>query len=133
MSLKGTKTEKNLWIAFAGESQARNKYLSYGKKAKEEGYDEIAEVFVNTASDEEVHAREILDYLGGVSNTLSNLKLSAQGEHYEADTLYKEFEKIALSEGLQEIANFFNSLSEKEAIHEARFLELARSLVSSSK
>ena len=128
MSVKGTKTEKNLWIAFAGESQARNKYLSYGSRAMEDGYDDISEIFIKTAKDEEDHARDILNYLGGVNDTLGNLRLSAQGEHYESETLYKEFERVALAEGLEDIAKFFNTLSEKEASHERVFLELARKL-----
>ncbi|MBS4041388.1 MAG: rubrerythrin family protein [Flavobacteriales bacterium] len=129
MSIKGTKTEKNLWIAFAGESQARNKYLSYGRRAKEEGYDDISDIFIETAKDEEEHATDILRFLGGVNHTLGNLRLSAQSEHYESETLYKEFERVALAEGLEDVAKFFNSLSEKEASHERVFLELARRLV----
>ncbi len=129
MSVKGTKTEKNLWLAFAGECQARGKYLSYSFKAQEEGLDEIAETFQRTAEDEETHAREILGFLGAVNNTLSNLKLSVQSEHYEAETLYREFERVALAEGLEDVAVFFNALCEKEAQHQNLFLELAKGLV----
>jgi rubrerythrin len=131
VSLKGTKTEKNLWLAFAGESQARNKYLSYAERAAEEGYEEIGKIFVSTANDEDEHAKEILKHLGAVNNTLGNLKLSAQCEHYEAETLYKEFERVALAEGLNEIADFFNLLSNKESIHQKQFLEAAKILIDS--
>lgn len=128
MSVKGTKTEKNLWLAFAGECQTRSKYLSYSIKAKEEGHDTIAEAFYKTAKDEDIHASEILGYLGAVNNTLSNLKLSVQSEYYEAETLYREFERVARAEGLEDIATFFNHLCEKEAQHQAEFLELAKEL-----
>lgn len=133
MLLKGTKTEKNLWIAFAGESQARNKYLGYAERAMEEGYDDISEIFIKTAKDEDQHASEILKHLGAVNNTLANLKLSAQCEHYEAETLYKEFERVALAEGLTEIADFFNLLSQKEDTHEKQFLEAAKKIMSTNK
>ncbi|WP_051569420.1 rubrerythrin family protein [Alkaliphilus transvaalensis] len=128
MNLKGTQTEKNLWIAFAGESQARNKYRFYGKKAEAEGYTEIAKVFQDTANQEEQHAAGILKYLNVIQDTLTNLRRAAEGEHYETATLYKEYERVAREEGFDEIADYFRGLRIVEAEHERVYLSLMQKL-----
>ncbi len=128
MSLKGTQTEKNLWMAFAGESQARNKYISYGKKAVEEGHNDIADVFKSTAEQEEDHALGLLKYLNEVHDTLTNLRRASEGEHYETTTLYKEYEKVASEEGFEEIADYFKKLRVTEAEHEKQYLLLMQKL-----
>src|SRR5690554_4272244 len=94
MDIKGTVTEKNLWTAFSGESQARNRYIYFAKVAEKEGYGNIASIFEKTAREEEEHARVIFQFLNGIKDTKSNLKLSAQNENYEATTMYKEYEKV---------------------------------------
>ncbi len=128
MDLKGTQTEKNLWLAFAGESQTRNKYIFYGQKALEEGYKEIAEIFFNTAKEEETHTQGIYGFLNGVNDTLTNLKRSVEGERYETTTLYREYERVAKEEGFQEIADYFKVLRVTEAEHEKAFRTLLKQL-----
>ncbi|SRR5690554_2215377 len=129
MNIKGSKTEKNLWTAFSGESQARNKYIYFSKVAMDEGYDDVASVFEKTALQEVSHAESILRFLDGIKDTKSNLKRSIQTENYEATTMYKEFEKVALEEGFPEIANFFKEISKIEEEHEKKFTELLKSIL----
>ena len=129
MNIKGSKTEKNLWTAFSGESQARNKYIYFSKVAMDEGYDDVASVFEKTALQEVSHAESILRFLDGIKDTKSNLKRSIQTENYESTTMYKEFEKVALEEGFPEIANFFKEISKIEEEHEKKFTELLKSIL----
>lgn len=124
MELKGSKTEKNLELAFAGESQARNKYTYFASVAKKEGYEQIAEIFTETANNEKEHAKIWFKLLGGISNTKNNLLSAAEGENYEWTDMYKEFEKVALEEGFVEIANKFKAVGQIEKQHEERFLKL---------
>lgn len=127
-SLKGTQTEKNLMAAFAGESQARNKYTFYAQVAKKEGYEQIHGLFMETADNERAHAKQIFKYLGGIGNTMENLKDAADGENYEWTTMYKEFEEVARQEGFEEIADFFHEVAEVEEHHEARYLKLLQNI-----
>lgn len=126
MELKGSKTEKNLLFAFAGESQARNKYTYYASKAKKEGYEQIAELFLETAENEKEHAKLWFKYLhdGDVPTTVENLKDAAKGEHEEWTNMYKEFAQIAREEGFDEIAAKFELVGRIESTHEQRYLEL---------
>ncbi|HPL99924.1 MAG TPA: rubrerythrin family protein, partial [Bacillota bacterium] len=101
MDLKGSKTEKNLWEAFAGESQARNKYTYFASAAKKEGYEQISGIFQETADNEKEHAKLIFKFLCGIGNTAENLKHAAEGENYEWTSMYKEFEKTAIEEGFK--------------------------------
>ena len=126
MELKGSRTEKNLLTAFAGESQARNKYTFYASKAKKEGYEQIAAIFEETANNEKEHAKMWFKQLhdGEVPSTLDNLKDAANGENYEWTEMYEEFAKIAEEEGFTEIARLFRGVGEIEKHHEERFLKL---------
>jgi len=124
MNLKGTKTEDNLWTAFAGESQARNKYSYWASQAKKEGYQQIAAIFEETANDEKEHAKRLFKFLGGITNTADHLKLAAEGENYEWSTMYKEFAEVAREEGFEEIARVFTEIAEVEVEHEKRYLKL---------
>lgn len=124
MNIKGSKTEKNLWTAFSGESQARNKYMYFSKVAENEGYGDIASVFKLTANQEQEHAKIILTFLNGIQDTKSNLKKSIQTENYESSTMYKEYEKIALEEGFTDIAAFFREVAKIEEEHERKFTKL---------
>ncbi|NLY53809.1 MAG: rubrerythrin family protein [Firmicutes bacterium] len=124
MNLKGTKTEANLWTAFAGESQARNKYSYWASQAKKEGYQQIAAIFEETANDEKEHAKRLFKFLGGITNTADHLKLAAEGENYEWSTMYKEFAEVAREEGFEEIARVFTEIAEVEVEHEKRYLKL---------
>lgn len=126
MELKGSKTEKNLLFAFAGESQARNKYTYYASKAKKEGYEQIAELFLETADNEKEHAKLWFKYLhdGDVPTTVENLKDAAKGEHEEWTSMYKEFAQVAREEGFDEIAAKFELVGRIESTHEQRYLEL---------
>ena len=126
MELKGSKTEENLMTAFAGESQARNKYTYYASKAKKEGYEQIAELFLETAENEKEHAKLWFKYLhdGDVPTTVENLKDAAKGEHEEWTNMYKEFAQIAREEGFDEIAAKFELVGRIESTHEQRYLEL---------
>lgn len=129
MDIKGSKTEKNLWTAFSGESQARNKYVYFAKVAEEEGYSNVASVFTKTAQEEEEHAKRILKFLDGIQDTKTNLKLSVQSENYEATTMYKEYEKVALEEGFPEIATFFREVAKIEEEHEKKYAQLIRDMM----
>ncbi len=124
MNLKGSKTEANLWAAFAGESQARNKYTYFASAARKEGYERIAAVFEETAANEREHAKLILKFLGGIGDTAANLKAAAAGEHHEWTSMYKEFAKVAREEGFPEIAAFCQGVAEIEAEHERRYQAL---------
>ena len=106
MDLKGSKTEANLWYAFAGESQARNKYTYFASKAKKEGYEQIAALFEKTANNEKEHAKLWFKALGGIGTTLENLKAAAAGEHEEWTDMYKRFSEEAAAEGFPEWCRF---------------------------
>ena len=127
MELKGSKTEANLMAAFAGESQARNKYTYFASKAKKEGYEQISAIFTETAENEKEHAKIWFKKLNGgeIPSTLDNLKAAADGENYEWTDMYKEFAKTAKEEGFDEIAKLFESVGEIEKHHEERFKKLA--------
>ena len=127
MELKGSKTEANLWKAFAGESQARNKYDYFASRAKKDGYEQIAAIFQETALNEKEHAKLWFKYLheGEVPDTLTNLKDAAAGENYEWTTMYDEFAKTADDEGFKEIAAKFRGVGAVEKAHEERYLKLA--------
>ena len=124
--LKGTKTEQNLMAAFAGESQARNKYTYYASKAKKEGYEQIAALFLETAENEKEHAKMWFKYLEGgeIKSTPENLKAAAAGENYEWTDMYAEFARVAEEEGFKEIALKFKLVAEVEKHHEERYLKL---------
>ncbi|MBA7714768.1 Rubrerythrin [subsurface metagenome] len=124
MELKGSKTEKNLEAAFAGESQARNRYTYFADVAKEEGFEQIASIFLETAENEKVHARKELGFLKGIGNTEANLQVAVEGEHHECTQMYPEFERVAREEGFTEIADFFKRVAEIEKQHEKRYLVL---------
>ncbi len=129
MDIKGTITEQNLWNAFSGESQTRNKYIYFAKVAKKEGFTKAASVFEKTAQEEEEHAKTILNFLNGIKDTKTNLKLSAQNENYEATTMYKEYEKVALEEGFPKIATFFKEVAKIEKNHEEKFTQLIKDML----
>lgn len=128
MNLKGTKTEKNLMEAFAGESQARNKYTFYSSKAKKEGYEQIAAIFDETAGNEKEHAKMWFKYLhnGEVPSTLENLIDAAVGEHGEWTSMYERMAKEAKEEGFNELAAKFLGVAAIEKRHEERYLKLAQ-------
>ena len=125
-NLKGTKTEKNLMEAFAGESQARNKYTYFASKAKKEGYEQIAALFEETAANEKEHAKIWFKLLNGgeIGTTAENLKAAADGENYEWTDMYAEFAKIAKEEGFDHIAYLFEEVGKIEKEHEERYLKL---------
>lgn len=126
MELKGSRTEKNLQTAFAGESQARNKYTYYASRAKKEGFEQIAAIFLETADNEKEHAEIWFKYLhgGSVPTTVENLKDAADGENFEWTDMYKEFAQVAREEGFLEIAAKFEMVGKIEAEHEKRYLKL---------
>ena len=126
MELKGSKTEQNLMAAFAGESQARNKYTYFASKAKKEGYEQIAALFQETADNEKEHAKIWFKLLNGgeISTTAENLKAAAEGENYEWTDMYAEFAKTAKEEGFDHIAFLFEEVAKIEKEHEERYLKL---------
>ena len=126
MELKGTKTEQNLMTAFAGESQARNKYTYFASKAKKEGYEQIAAIFQETADNEKEHAKMWFKLLNGgdIGTTAENLKAAADGENYEWTDMYAEFAKTAKEEGFARIAYLFEEVAKIEKEHEQRYLKL---------
>ncbi|MDR2846186.1 MAG: rubrerythrin family protein [Candidatus Methanoplasma sp.] len=130
MELKGSKTEANLLSAFAGESQARTKYTYYADQAKKEGYNQIADIFIETAENEKEHAKLWFKALhnGGIPKTLENLKDAAGGENYEYTDMYKSFAATAKAEGFNEIAELFLAVGTIESVHEKRYLDLYKSL-----
>ncbi len=128
MELKGSRTEKNLEAAFAGESQARNKYTYFASVAKKEGFEQIAGIFLETAENEREHAKKELDFLKGIGDTKANLKAVADGEHHEWTGMYPDFERVAREEGFTEIADFFKEIAEVEEQHEKRYLALLKNV-----
>ncbi len=139
--LKDSETEKNLLKAFAGESQARNRYTYFASVAKKEGYEQIAAIFLETADNEKEHAKVFFKYLQGgdcsitatypagkIGTTAENLLEAANGEHLEWGTLYPEFEKVARKEGFNEIADSFKEIAEVEEHHEQRYRKLLENL-----
>ncbi len=130
MELKGSKTEKNLMEAFAGESQARNKYTYYASQAKKDGYEQIAAIFEETAANEKEHAKMWFKELhgGSVPETLVNLEDAAAGENYEWTDMYANFAKIAEEEGFAEIARKFKAVAAIEKTHEERYLALLKNV-----
>jgi len=141
-SIKGTKTEKNLLAAFAGESQARNRYTYFASAAREEGYEQIANIFTETADNEKEHAKVFFKYLEGgdaeitatypagmIKDTKTNLEEAAAGENLEWTTLYSDFAKIAKDEGFPEIARSFEQIAKVEKFHESRYRKLINNIV----
>ena len=124
----GTKTEKNLWEAFAGESQARNKYTYYASKAKKEGYEQIAALFLKTADNEKEHAKLWLKELEGIGNTAENLLHAAEGENYEWTDMYAGFAETAEAEGFYELAAKFRLVAAIEKHHEERYRALLQNV-----
>ncbi len=140
-SIKGSRTEKNILTAFAGESQARNRYSYFSKAAKKEGYVQIAAIFEETAEQERAHAKRLFKFLEGgeveisaaypagvIGTTLENLKDSAAGEHFEQSSMYPDFAKVAEEEGFGAIAAAFKSIAVAERHHERRYLALAANI-----
>jgi len=130
MNLKGSKTEQNLMTAFAGESQARNKYSYYASKAKKDGYVQIANIFEETANNEKEHAKLWFKLLhdGAVPSTIENLKDAAAGENYEWKDMYAEFARVAKEEGFDHIAYLFEQVALIEKEHEERYLTLLKNV-----
>ena len=124
MELKGPKTEKNLMTAFAGESQARNKYTYFASVAKKEGYEQIAAIFQQTADNEKEHAKLWFKALGGLSDTAGNLLAAAEGENYEWTDMYDTFAKEAEEEGFKALAFQFRAVAAIEKAHEERYRKL---------
>ena len=140
-SLKGTKTEKNILTAFAGESQARNRYNYFASKAKKEGYVQISEIFAETANQEKEHAKRLFKFLEGgdveivgafpagvIGTTLENLKDAAAGENHEWEQMYPEFAVTAREEGFNDIATVFEMIAVAEKQHEKRYNDLAANI-----
>ena len=130
MELKGSRTEQNLMAAFAGESQARNKYTYFASKAKKEGYEQIAAIFEETANNEKEHAKMWFKLLegGSVKSTTENLKAAAEGENYEWTDMYAEFAKVAKEEGFDHIAYLFEGVAKIEKEHEERYKKLLKNI-----
>jgi rubrerythrin len=141
-SIKGTKTEKNLLAAFAGESQARNRYAYFAGAAKKEGFEQISAIFLETAENEKEHAKVFFKYLEGgeveitaaypagvIGTTAANLEAAADGEKLEWSALYAEFERVARKEGFPKIADSFREIAEVEQVHEARYRKLLANVV----
>ena len=124
----GTKTEKNLWEAFAGESQARNKYTYFASVAKKEGFEQICEIFTKTAENEKEHAKMWFKALGELGSTAENLAKAADGENYEWTDMYDKFAKEAEEEGFLDIAEKFRGVAKIEKAHEERFLKLLKNV-----
>ena len=128
MELKGSKTEKNLMAAFAGESQARNKYTYFASVAKKEGYEQISAIFQKTADNEKEHAKMWFKALGELGNTAQNLLAAAEGENYEWTDMYASFAKDAEEEGFVELAAKFRMVAEIEKSHEERYRKLLKNV-----
>jgi len=141
MTLKGSKTEKNILTAFSGESQARNRYSYFASTAKKEGYEQISAIFTETADNEKEHAKRLFKFLEGgdveitaafpagvIGTTVENLKAAADGEHHEHSSMYPEFAKIADEEGFKDIAAAFRAIARAEIAHEKRFLKLMENI-----
>ncbi len=145
MELKGTKTERNLLTAFAGESQARNRYTYFASQAKKDGFVQMQSIFEETANQEKEHAKRLFKFLQGgdveiaaafpagvIGTTAENLKAAAGGEHHEWTSMYPEFAQIARDEGLSEIAVVFEAIAVAEKQHEKRYLDLLKSIETDS-
>jgi len=143
-SLRGTQTEKNLLVAFAGESQARNRYSFFASAARKEGFEQIASIFTETAENEKEHAKVFFKYLEGgdteimatypagmIKDTKSNLEAAAAGENLEWTTIYADFGKIAKDEGFPEVARSFAQIARVEKFHESRYRKLAANIANS--
>jgi len=141
VSLKGTKTEKNLLASFAGESQARNRYTYFASIARKEGFEQIANIFAETAENEKEHAKVFFKHLeggdveitavypaGAIKDTKTNLEAAARGENMEWTVLYQNFAKVAKDEGFPEVCRSFEQIAKVEKFHEARYLKLIRNL-----
>jgi len=141
MTLRGTQTEKNLLTAFAGESQARNRYTYFASAAKKEGFEQISRIFLETAENEKEHAKVFFKHLEGgdveiaaaypagmIKDTKSNLEAAAAGENLEWTTLYADFAKIAGDEGFPEVAQSFEQVAKVERFHEARYRKLIKNI-----
>ena len=141
MELKGSQTEKNLLAAFAGESQARNRYTYFASQARKEGYVQISAIFEETANQEKEHAKREFKFLKGgeveikaafpagvIGSTIENLKAAAAGEHYETTEMYPEFAAVAEKEGFDEIAKAFRSIAVAEKRHEDRYVALVKNI-----
>lgn len=141
MELKGSRTEQNLMAAFAGESQARNRYTYFASKARKEGFVQIADIFAETADQESEHAKRLFKFMAGgdteitaafpfgeIGDTVSNLKAGAAGENHEHTSMYPEFAQIAREEGFKAIASTFEAIAVAEKQHEKRYLELAANI-----
>jgi len=139
--LKGTQTETNILAAFAGESQARNRYTYFSSQAKKEGYVQISDIFTETANQEKEHAKRLFKFLEGgevgisatfpagvIGTTLENLKEAAAGEHYEQTEMYPGFAQTAREEGFNDIADVFDAIAVAEKHHEKRYMDLARNI-----
>ena len=128
--LKGSKTESNLMAAFAGESQSRNKYTYFASQAKKDGYEQLSEIFLETANNEKEHAKLWFKYLNGgsVPSTEENLKAAAAGENYEWTDMYKKFAEDAKEEGFNELAYLFEAVGKIEKEHEERYLTLLKNI-----
>ena len=144
-NLKGTQTEKNILTAFAGESQARNRYTYFASQAKKDGYVQISEIFTETANQEKEHAKRLFKLLEGgevevtaefpagvIGTTLDNLNDSAAGENYEYTDMYPGFAKTAVEEGFEEIAEIFKAIAVAEKQHEKRYLALAANIANNA-
>ena len=140
-TLKGTRTEKNLLTAFADESQARNRYTYFASKAKKEGFEQISQIFEETANQEKEHAKRFFKFLEGgeveiqaafpagvIASTAENLRAAAAGEHYEWESMYPEFAKVAREEGFEEIADVLEAIAVAEKQHERRYLGLLKNV-----
>ena len=128
MELKGSKTEANLWKAFAGESQARNKYSYFASKAKKEGFNQIAAIFEETANNEKEHAKLWFKHLNGIGSTYENLLAAAAGENEEWTEMYRQMAIEAREEGFEAIARQFEGVAAIEKRHEERYLKLAKNV-----
>lgn len=141
MKLKGSKTENNLMAAFAGESQARNRYTYYASKAKNEGFIQISEIFAETADNEKEHAKRLFKFMAGgetqitgsfpfgvIGDTVANLKASAAGENHEWTDMYPSFAVVAREEGFEDIAKVFEAIAVAEKQHEKRYLDFAMNI-----
>lgn len=141
MELKGSETATNLMAAFAGESQARNRYTYFASKAKKEGFIQISDIFTETANQEKEHAKRLFKFMtgdeteitgafpfGNIASTTENLKAGAAGEHYEWTDMYPSFAEVASKEGFDEIAEVFAAIAIAEKQHEKRYLDLAKNI-----
>lgn len=126
--LKGSKTEQNLWEAFAGESQARNKYTYYASKAKKDGYEQMAQLFQETADQEKEHAKMWFKLIHGIGSTAENLKDAAQGENDEWTDMYPRMAREAREEGFEEIARLFEGVAAIEKVHEEKYKKLLENI-----